>query len=104
MSCLIIVAAVKKGTYKIVVGRSAKLEGPYAGQEGVAMNLGGGSIVLEGDADWNGVGHNAVVNFDGTDYLIFHGYDANDKGKSKLRIEKLTWAEGWPQVERPSSN
>lgn len=23
------------------------------------------------------------------DYLVFHGYDANDKGKPKLRIEKL---------------
>ena len=30
-----------------------------------------GSIVLEGDKNWNGVGHNAVVSFDGTDYLVF---------------------------------
>ena len=91
----------EKSSYKIVVGRSAKLEGPYVDQDGVAMNLGGGSIVLEGDANWNGVGHNAVVNFDGTDYLIFHGYDAKDKGKSKLRIEKLKWVNGWPQIEKP---
>ncbi|WP_276500257.1 arabinan endo-1,5-alpha-L-arabinosidase [Terrimonas pollutisoli] len=90
----------EKSTYKIVVGRSAKLQGPYVDQEGVAMNLGGGSIVLEGDANWNGVGHNAVASFDGTDYLIFHGYDAKDKGRSKLRMEKLKWVNGWPQVEK----
>ena len=29
-----------------------------------------GSIVLEGDKNWNGVGHNAVVSFDGTEYLV----------------------------------
>jgi arabinan endo-1,5-alpha-L-arabinosidase len=51
------------------------------------MNLGGGSLVLEGDKNWNGVGHNAVADFNGVDYLVFHGYDANDNGKPKLRIE-----------------
>jgi len=37
---------------------------------------GGGTIVLQGDKNWYGVGHNAVCTFDGKDYLIFHGYDA----------------------------
>ena len=69
-------------------------------QEGVAMNLGGGSLLLEGDKNWNGVGHNAVVGVDGSDYLIFHGYDAGDKGKSKLRIEKISWLGGWPFIRR----
>ena len=85
----------------MVVGRSEKLAGPYTDRDGVPMNLGGGSIVLEGDRNWNGVGHNAVANFDDTDYLIFHGYDAADKGQSKLRIEKLNWINEWPVVQRP---
>jgi arabinan endo-1,5-alpha-L-arabinosidase len=55
--------------------------------------------VLEGDKDWFGVGHNGAYTFDGKDYLIFHGYDAHDKGKSKLRIEEMQWdKEGWPVV------
>lgn len=62
------------------------------------MTRGGGTIVLEGDKNWNGVGHNAVVSFEGVDYLEFHGYDAHDKGKSKLRIEKISWSNGWPAV------
>ncbi|HRI19488.1 MAG TPA: arabinan endo-1,5-alpha-L-arabinosidase [Panacibacter sp.] len=88
----------EKSTYKMMVGRSEKLIGPYVDKDGLPMNLGGGSTVLEGDKNWNGVGHNAVVNFDGTDYLIFHGYDANDNGKPKLRIEKLNWLSGWPVI------
>jgi arabinan endo-1,5-alpha-L-arabinosidase len=90
----------EKSTYKMMVGRSEKVMGPYADRDGVPMNLGGGSLVLEGDTNWHGVGHNAVANFNGTDYLIFHGYDAADNGRSKLRIEKIGWFNDWPSVER----
>ncbi len=90
----------EKSTYKMMVGRSENVYGPYVDRDGVPMNLGGGSLVLEGNKNWNGVGHNAVANFDGTDYLVFHGYDAQDNGKSKLRIEKLLWINGWPVVQQ----
>jgi arabinan endo-1,5-alpha-L-arabinosidase len=88
----------EKSTYKMMVGRSEKVYGPYVDREGVPMNLGSGSMVLEGNKNWHGVGHNAVVNFNGTDYLVFHGYDANDNGKPKLRIEKINWFNDWPVV------
>jgi len=88
----------EKSTYKIMVGRSEKIEGPYADRDGVPMNAGGGSLVLEGNKNWNGVGHNAVASFNGTDYIVFHAYDANDKGRSKLRIEKIRWFNEWPVV------
>ena len=88
----------EKSTYKMMVGRSEKVIGPYADRDGVPMNLGGGSMVLEGDKNWHGVGHNAVANFNGTDYLIFHGYDAADNGRSKLRTEKIGWLNEWPVV------
>lgn len=89
----------EKSTYKMVVGRSADLIGPYLDKEGKYMVQGGGTLVLEGNKDWHGVGHNSVYNFDGTDYLVFHGYDAADEGKPKLRIEQLDWTpDGWPVV------
>jgi arabinan endo-1,5-alpha-L-arabinosidase len=90
----------EKSTYKMMVGRSEKVQGPYVDRDGVPLNTGGGSLVLEGDKNWNGVGHNAVVDFNGTDYLIFHAYDANDRGRSKLRVEKLSWAGGWPVLAK----
>jgi arabinan endo-1,5-alpha-L-arabinosidase len=91
----------ERSTYKMMVGRSEKIQGPYLDREGMPMTLGGGSTVLEGDRNWNGVGHNAVLTDPEGDWLIFHGYDANDKGRSKLRIEKLGWFNDWPVVVRP---
>ncbi|WP_276484213.1 arabinan endo-1,5-alpha-L-arabinosidase [Paraflavitalea pollutisoli] len=89
-----------QSTYKMIVGRSASVTGPYVDKAGVPLLKSGGTLLLEGDKDWNGVGHNAVCTFDGTDYLIFHGYDANDRGRSKLRIETLAWKDGWPEVAK----
>lgn len=68
------------------------------------MELNGGSLVMQGDKEWHGVGHNSAYTFDGKDYLIFHGYDAKDKGRSKLRIEEVSWdADGWPVVGKSLS-
>ncbi|RDV13048.1 arabinan endo-1,5-alpha-L-arabinosidase [Pontibacter diazotrophicus] len=89
----------ENSTYKMVVGRAKDVKGPYLDKEGASMAKGGGTLVLAGNKDWHGVGHNSVYNFDGKDYLVFHGYDASDKGKSKLRIEELAWdSAGWPEV------
>ena len=90
----------EKSTYKMMVGRAEKIQGPYLDRDGIPMTLGGGSLVLEGDKNWNGVGHNAVASFGDGDFLVFHGYDANDKGRSRLRIERLIWPNGWPVVVR----
>lgn len=88
----------EKSTYKIMVGRSAKLQGPYVDKDNLPMTAGGGSLVLAGDARWHGVGHNAVVAGNGVDYLVFHGYDAKEHGKPTLRISLLRWENGWPVV------
>lgn len=87
-----------ESTYKIAAGRSEKIQGPYVDKDGVRLDEGGGTIVLQGDNAWPGVGHNAVCTFDGTDYLVFHAYDAADEGKPKLKIKKLRWENGWPVV------
>jgi len=88
-----------ESTYKMIVGRSPKVTGPYVDDKGVPLARGGGKLLLVGDSRWHGVGHNSVYTFDGVDYLIFHGYDADDNGKSKLRIEKIKWnGRGWPSV------
>lgn len=87
-----------KSTYKMIVGRSKNVKGPYLDKNGLPMSKGGGTLLLDGDSNWYGVGHNAVCEFDGVDYLIFHGYDAHDNGISKLRIEKLAWLNGWPAI------
>jgi len=95
-----------KSTYKVVVGRSENLHGPYFDQDGISMLEGGGTIILEGNEDWYAVGHNSVYDFDGVDYIVFHGYEAVDeRGLPRLRIEKLSWDEdGWPEVSQKSAS
>lgn len=87
-------------TYKMIVGRAKDVAGPYVDRDGRRLTHGGGTLLLEGDENWYGVGHNAVARFDDTDYLIYHAYDAHDeRGRSKLRINKIKWDDaGWPTV------
>jgi arabinan endo-1,5-alpha-L-arabinosidase len=89
----------KESTYKIVVGRSKNIRGPYIDKDGMPLDENGGSLVLEGDQRWAGLGHNSVYSFDGNDYLIFHAYDSEDGGKPKLRVENLSWESDWPVVD-----
>lgn len=92
----------KDSTYRMVYGRSESVLGPYLDKDGVDMAQGGGTLLLGGDERWHGVGHNAVVQFDGVDYVVFHGYDGDtERGLPKLHVEVLHWDEdGWPYVER----
>lgn len=93
-----------RSTYKMIVGRSSRVTGPYVDDQGVDLAKGGGKQVLDPDPRWYGAGHNAVLENRGQEYLVFHGYDAQDGGKPKLRIEKITWdSAGWPVVEKVNS-
>ncbi len=88
-----------ESTYKIMVGRSKSLTGPYVDKSGKALTQGGGSLVLEGNDRYAGVGHNSAYHFDGTDYLVFHAYDREADGESVLKILPMQWKNGWPEVE-----
>lgn len=89
----------KESTYKVVVGRAKSITGPYFDKEGQDMRLGGGSLVVAGNENWPGVGHNSAYTFEGVDYLVFHGYDMSDEGRSKLWIQPIHWDRGgWPTV------
>ncbi|HEY5570474.1 MAG TPA: arabinan endo-1,5-alpha-L-arabinosidase [Bacteroidales bacterium] len=90
-----------KSTYKVAVGRSESITGPYLDKEGMALVNGGGTILIKGNEKWSAVGHNAVCTFDGTDYMVCHGYDTKSNGRSLLIIAPLTWdTDGWPVVEK----
>jgi len=87
-------------TYKVVVGRSESITGPYLDKTGERMDYGGGSLVVKGNDEYAAVGHNSVYTFEGTDYLVAHAYDLSDEGRSKLVILEVLWDdEGWPIVE-----
>nr|WP_320020452.1 arabinan endo-1,5-alpha-L-arabinosidase [uncultured Draconibacterium sp.] len=90
-----------ESTYKIMVGRSKNIEGPYFDKNGKPMLAGGGSLVLEGNENWYAIGHNAAYTFNGQDYLVCHGYDAHDNARQKLIIREITWdKDKWPVVDQ----
>ena len=91
----------ERSDYKVVVGRSNKVTGPYLDKNGVSLAKNGGTLVVQGDnKEWFGAGHNSAYTFDGKDYIIYHGYDAKDRGRSKLIIQEMKWdKDGWPTIQ-----
>lgn len=88
-----------KSDYKVMVGRSAAVTGPYLDKDGKRMDEGGGSVVIQGNEHYAGVGHNAAYHWDGKDYFICHAYSIADNGEPRLIIREMTWTQdGWPIV------
>jgi arabinan endo-1,5-alpha-L-arabinosidase len=95
----------KDSTYKMMVGRSKDLKGPYLDKKGQSMALGGGSLVLAGNKDWAGMGGCSAYTFDGKDYLVFHAYETADNGLQKLKIAEIKWdAAQWPVIDEKVLN
>lgn len=89
-----------KSTYKVVVGRSKTVTGPYLDKEGRSLAEGGGSLVVQGNKDWAGIGHNSAYHFEGKDYYISHAYSMAEDGAPKLIIREMKWTpDGWPVVD-----
>jgi arabinan endo-1,5-alpha-L-arabinosidase len=87
----------KDSTYKVMVGRSKRITGPYAARDGTPMMEGGGTLLLEGDEAWRGPGHPAVLLGSDADLLVYHAYDGTS-GRPTLRISTMSWEHGWPTL------
>lgn len=91
----------EKSTYKVVVGRSKTVSGPYVDQSGKSLLEGGGTLLVEGNENWYGAGHSSTYTFAGKDYLFFHAYDAKDNGSPRLKVTELDWTEDlWPVLKK----
>jgi arabinan endo-1,5-alpha-L-arabinosidase len=88
-----------ESTYKIAVGRSKDITGPYVDKNGVSMMQGGGTILDAGNDRWIGPGHCAVYFSGASAILVNHAYDALKNGEPTLQIRPLYWDdEGWPYL------
>lgn len=88
-----------KSTYKVVVGRSRNVIGPYLDREGVSLMEGGGTVVVSGNERYPGVGHCAVVPTGEGDKLFFHAYDKEIGYNAHLLVRPIGWESGWPAVK-----
>lgn len=82
-------------TYKIAVGRSRDVTGPYLDRGGVSMMAGGGTVIAQTEGDRIGPGGQSFSR----GYLAYHFYDGTKNGAHQLAIERLGWtADGWPRL------
>ena len=90
-----------KSNYRVAVGRSRSVEGPYLDSKGIDMRDGGGNIFIEGDKKaFEAAGHCAAYTFDGQDIFICHGYSIAHQGASILIQRPISWTpDGWPTLK-----
>lgn len=85
--------------YKILVGRSRNLAGPYVDRDGKSLLEEGGTVLIEREGTLIGTGHADVYSEGGTDWLVHHAYDSAHDYESILNIRRLVWDdEGWPSA------
>lgn len=86
-------------TYKVAVGRSASVKGPYLDKDGRDMFGGGGTVVLDSHGAITGPGGQSVFG----DYLAFHYYDGSNEEIPyfpTLGLQKINWQDGWPVFDQ----
>ena len=87
-----------QSNYRVAVGRSKTVDGPYLDRNGIDMREGGGTLFIEGDKkQFEAAGHCAVYHRGNEDIFICHGYSIQHKGASILIQRPIRWtADAWP--------
>jgi arabinan endo-1,5-alpha-L-arabinosidase len=87
-----------RSTYKVIVGRSKSVLGPYLDNHGRSMRDGGGTLVLASYGKWCGPGHNSALCTAESDWLVLAGYDAEHLRRARvLQVRRMYWPkDGWP--------
>lgn len=90
-----------KSNYRVAVGRSKKVAGPYLDRDGKPMLEGGGTLLLEGDKkEYEALGHCSAYHFPDGDVFFCHGYSVAKNGASILVQKRIEWTEdGWFTLE-----
>ncbi|MFV2195040.1 arabinan endo-1,5-alpha-L-arabinosidase [Nocardiopsis sp. LOL_012] len=84
-------------TYRVMVGRSRSITGPFYDRNGTDMMRGGGTEILAGHGGIHGPGHQDVFADADSDILAYHYYA--DDGTALLGVNWLGWdSAGWPYV------
>jgi arabinan endo-1,5-alpha-L-arabinosidase len=84
-------------TYRVMVGRASAVNGPYTDRNGARLTSGGGTEINARHGSIIGPGGQSVLTDADHDLLVYHYYDGNDGGRSKLGINVITWdSAGWP--------
>ena len=90
-----------RSTYRITIGRSKSLFGPYVDKAGQRLLDNHYNILLDKDDSVLGPGHNAGLITDdaGNDYMFYHGFKASDPDAGRVVwLSRIVWTDGWPSA------
>ena len=91
-----------KSTYQTVVGRSKSLFGPYVDNQGRKMLDNHHEVLLSGDDQVKGSGHDSQIITDdkGQEWIYYHGFDVTEeKAGRKMYLDQVNWGkDGWPTI------
>ncbi len=98
----------ERSTYRVTVGRSKSLFGPYVDKQGRSLMDNHHEVVLHRSDAVVGPGHNAEIFKDdeGKEWILYHGFDANNAKAGRLvYMDRIEWIDGWPHIanDRPST-
>ncbi len=96
-----------KSNYTTVVGRSTTLFGPYVSKSGEKMMNNKHEIIIQGNNQFRGTGHNSglITDSNGNDWIFYHAYKKGGGNNRMAMMDKVTWENDWPVVNNgePSS-
>lgn len=94
-----------ESTYRLVVGRSRSLFGPYFSKDGKRMMDSNYTQVIGSNERFVGNGHcsKIVQDSNNNDWIFLHGVDVNNPQCRVLLLNQIKWdTKGWPYVEGAS--
>lgn len=90
-----------KSSYRLVVGRSTNLKGPYTDKQGKNMMDNGYEVLIAPNEAFVGNGHCSEIVTDdaGQDWIFYHGVDTKNPHGRVLLMDQVKWdAQGWPVI------
>ncbi|MCU0791423.1 MAG: arabinan endo-1,5-alpha-L-arabinosidase [Opitutaceae bacterium] len=89
----------KDSTYRVRVGRSRSITGPYLDDQGRDLLEAGGREVIATEGDFIGPGHIGLLKDGETEWASMHFYDGTRDGAPYLALRQLGWTvDGWPEI------
>jgi len=91
----------ERSTYRVTVGRSDNLFGPYVDKEGNKLLDNKFDVVLSRSEKVIGPGHNSEIITDdkGNDWMLYHGFSSATPEKGRLvYMDRVEWQNGWPKI------
>lgn len=99
----------ERSTYRVTVGRSENLRGPYTDRQGRPLTDNHHEVILSRSESVIGPGHNSeiITDAEGNDWILYHGFSADCPDKGRLVfLDRVSWVDGWPVIAggTPSEN